>query len=441
MKRGAGTDNNVQNVSKFQDLRFFIEKQIELSKLIYRHLLMSQQKKRILLGVTGSIAAYKACDIVRELYRRQIDVKVVMTAEADKFVSSLTFEALSQNRVAKDLFSCVPYGPVPHCFLAEDIDLMLVAPATANIIAKFANGLGDDLLSTIFLATKAPIIIAPAMNPNMYSNPSVTENIERLKQRGIIIVDPIEAEVACGQRGIGHLAPVETICDISEYLVNRQHSLKGQFFLITAGPTREFIDPIRFISNKSSGKMGYEIARAAKARGADVTLISGPTTLLPPYGVKFIPVTTAQEMFFETERHFFKADIIILSAAVADYRPTEVKGTKIKKSSGPEVISLEKTTDILASIGEKKGKDQVLIGFAAEDTDILNNAKRKLREKNLDLIVVNDINIPGSGFEVESIQVTILKASGEKIELPLMQKRYAADRLLDEVENTFKNKR
>lgn len=395
-------------------------------------------KKKIVLGITGSIAAYKAGDIIRELLRRQIEIKVVMTPDSHRFISSTTFAALSHNPVATDIFSHEPYGPAPHIELAQNLDLLLVAPATANCIAKFSHGLADDLLSALFLATQSPVLIAPAMNPAMYSNPIVQANIAILRKNGIFFVDPIQAEVACGQYGKGHLALIDDICQKVEEILNPNQSFKDQTFLITAGPTREFIDPVRYISNRSSGKMGFALAKAAKKRGAHVILISGPTSLTPPEGVVFINVTTAEEMSKEVKNSFPVSDVVIMTSAVADFKPSKVIVSKIKKENAPSNIQLVATPDILLELGKNKKKGQIIIGFAAEDKNLIQNAKDKLIQKNLDLIVANDISEPGVGFEADTNQVTLINHSGVIKTLPKEDKGWIAEKILDHLEDLLK---
>jgi phosphopantothenoylcysteine decarboxylase/phosphopantothenate--cysteine ligase len=392
-------------------------------------------KKKIVLGITGSVAAYKAGDIIRELLRRQIEIKVVMTPDSLRFISATTVAALSRNPVATDIFSPQPYGPVPHIDLAQNIDLLLIAPATANCIAKFSHGLADDLLSALFLATQSPVLMAPAMNPTMYAHPMVQANLKSLRKNGVFFVDPIQAEVACGQYGKGHLAHIEDICEKVEEILSPKQPFKNQTFLITAGPTREFIDPVRFISNRSSGKMGFALAKAAKKRGAHVILISGPTSLFPPEGAIFINVTTTEEMSNEVKKSFPVSDVVIMTAAVADFRPINIMESKIKKENTPSNLQLEATPDILSELGRNKAKGQILIGFAAEDQNLIQNAKEKLIQKNLDLIVANDISKPGVGFETETNQVTLIDHSGEIKTLPKEDKGWIAEKILDHLED------
>ncbi|MGA1843536.1 MAG: bifunctional phosphopantothenoylcysteine decarboxylase/phosphopantothenate--cysteine ligase CoaBC [bacterium] len=395
---------------------------------------MDSAPKRIIVGVTGSIAAYKAADIIRELQKRHLEITVVMTADSQRFISPMTLAALSRNAVATNLFSPSPYGPVPHIHLAQHNDLLLVAPATAHCIAAFAHGLADDLLSALFLAQRSPVLIAPAMNPSMYAHPMVQANIAALKGQGVFFVDPVDAEVVCGQRGQGHLAPLEDICDKVQEILNPQQPFKGRRFLITAGPTREPIDPVRFISNRSSGKMGYALAEAACMRGARVTLISGPTSLPPPAGVSVVKVTTADEMLSAVNEAFSDAEITIMAAGVADFKPVTQKDTKIKKRERFTEIRLEPTTDILAAMGKRKGSGQILVGFAAEDRDLIPNAREKMVQKNLDLIIANDISRPDAGFDSDTNQVTLVHRSGTVHPLPKGDKRWVAERIMDYIE-------
>jgi phosphopantothenoylcysteine decarboxylase/phosphopantothenate--cysteine ligase len=395
-------------------------------------------QKRIVLGVTGSIAAYKAGDIIRELRRKQMDIKVVMTPEASRFISETTLASLSRNPVATDIFSPQTYGMVPHIDLAQGMDLFLVAPATANCLARFAHGMADDLLSALFLAARSPTLMAPAMNPAMYAHPMVQANIKILKKNGVFFIDPIYAEVACGQKGQGHLASVEDICTKVEEILFPLQPFKDKTFLITAGPTREFIDSVRYLSNPSSGRMGFALAKAAQKKGAHVILVSGPTALLPPERVRFIPVTTAEEMKTEVERYFPDADMIIMSAAVTDFKPVKRIESKIKKEKGLSNIQLEPTPDILSRLGKKKLERQILVGFAAEDRDMIQNAKKKLEQKGLDLIVANDISQSGIGFESDTNQVTLITSSGEIKSLPKEKKERIAERILEHLENLLK---
>ena len=395
---------------------------------------MDSAPKRIIVGVTGSIAAYKAADIIRELQRRRLEIRVVMTADSQRFISPITLAALSRNAVATDLFTPSPYGPAPHIHLAQHNDLLLVAPATAHCIAAFAHGLSDDLLSALFLAQRSPVLIAPAMNPSMFAHPMVQANITALKGQGVFFVDPVEAEVACGQRGQGHLASLEDICDKVQEILNPRHPFKGRRFLVTAGPTREPVDPVRFISNRSSGKMGYALAEAACARGARVTLISGPTSLPPPSGISMVRVTTADEMLSAVNEAFPDAEVTIMAAAVSDFKPITQRDSKIKKRQGFTEIRLEPTPDILAALGKRKGSGQILVGFAAEDHDLIPQAREKMVQKNLDLIIANDISLTDAGFDSNTNQVTLIHRSATLHPLTKGDKRWVAERIMDYIE-------
>ncbi len=383
--------------------------------------------KEIIVGVTGGIAAYKSAELVRELVKLNANVHVIMTRNAQEFITPLTFQTLSRNPISTELFSLTQESRIGHISLAERGELFIIAPATANIIGKIANGIADDLLTTTIMATKGKVLIAPAMNVNMYHNPVVRENIERLKERGYSIVGPGVGDLACGYEGEGRLAEIEDIIYEAFNLLTPK-DLKGERILVTAGPTREFMDPIRFISNPSSGKMGYYLAKRAYLRGAEVILISGPTHLKPPKGVNFIPVVSALEMRDQIFRHIEGVSILIKAAAVADYRP-RFKGTeKMKKEKGIFQLELERNPDILEEIGRDK-KGIFLVGFAAETKDLISNAKEKLKRKNLDLIVANDIN--KGVFTSDNNEVIIIDRSGNIREIPLMNKERLADIILD----------
>ena len=385
------------------------------------------KNKTIILGVTGCIAAYKSAQIVRDLKKLGADVWVAMTEEATKFVTPLTFRTLSGNPVITDLFSEeLAKLPVPHISLTERADLLLVVPATANILAKVSSGIADDSLSTMILASKCPVIFAPAMNSNMWKAEATQDNVSKLKLRGYKFAGPEFGPLACGDEGIGRLSPVETIIKKVKKELLPSQDLLGLRFLVTAGPTRESIDPVRFISNRSSGKMGYAVAEAAAKRGASVALVSGPTNLTPPSQAEFIKVETAEEMCKATMNRFNKVDVVIMAAAVADFKPKITETQKIKKTQKKDIIELEKTTDILKELGSLK-KDQVLVGFSVETENVMENSMEKLNEKNLDLIVVNDT----SGFEAETNKVTLIYRSGETEELPKMGKPHVAERILD----------
>jgi phosphopantothenoylcysteine decarboxylase/phosphopantothenate--cysteine ligase len=389
---------------------------------------------KVALGVTGGIAAYKAAELVRLLQDRGIRVQVVMTRAAQEFVRPLTFAALSGEKVITDLFSAGAEDPnidsaVEHIAVAQTIDALVVAPATADVIARFAHGEANDFLTTLFLATTAPVVIAPAMNVNMWDNAATQANIEALKARGYTIVEPDSGYLACGMVGAGRLAANETIVLAVLKVLKAEQDLAVETVLITAGPTREPIDPVRYIGNRSSGKMGYALAEAALRRGAKVILISGPTALKPPSAAEIIQVQTAQQMRDAVMAHFDRATIVIKAAAVADFT-VRAADEKIKRK-GPMTLELEPTTDILAELGAKKGS-RMVVGFAAETTDVLANAKKKLESKSLDAIVLNDVSQPGIGFDSERNAVTILTHAGAET-VPETSKWEVAHRVLDAV--------
>ncbi|MEK7851312.1 MAG: bifunctional phosphopantothenoylcysteine decarboxylase/phosphopantothenate--cysteine ligase CoaBC [Deltaproteobacteria bacterium] len=390
---------------------------------------MSIKDKTIILGVTGGIAVYKAAELTRLLIKAGANVHVVMTRGAAEFVAPLTFQTLSKNPVHTEMFSLTQEAEVGHISLANRADLFVIAPATANIIGKIANGIADDLLTTSVMATKAPVLLAPAMNCNMYENPIVQGNMKRLKGYGYHFIDSETGELACGYEGKGRMAGPSDIMEEIEAILSPK-DLKGERILITAGPTFEGIDPVRFIGNRSSGKMGYALAKMALRRGADVTLISGPSSLKPPRGPRFIAVESAGEMEKAVISNLKDATTVIMAAAVSDYRPAKAESEKMKKGKGTLSIDLEKTSDILSAIGKKKGK-RLLIGFAAETENLVANAGKKLKEKNLDLIVANNVKEPGAGFGVDTNIVTIIDKKGNVEELPRMSKEEVAWRVLD----------
>jgi phosphopantothenoylcysteine decarboxylase/phosphopantothenate--cysteine ligase len=395
--------------------------------------------KEIVLGVSGGIAAYKAAELVRRLCQAGAKVNVIMTSAATRFISPLTLRVLSRNPVITDMFAEPAYWDMAHIALAEKAELFIIAPATANIIGKLVHGIADDALSTTVLATRAPIIIAPAMNDDMYRNPVVQENISLLRQIGFYLVEPEYGELASGKMGWGRLASLDKIIAVSKKILTSQKDFAQKTILITAGATQEPLDAVRFISNPASGKMGYALAQAALNRGAKVILISGPTHLLPPAETQFISVRTAQQMQEAVLTHRKEADIIIMAAAVSDYRPRWVSPEKIKKEAETLVLELEKTPDILVQLGKEKGK-QILVGFAAETSNILENAQKKLKAKNLDLILANDITAPGVGFGTDTNQVTIITAEGEIESLPLLPKIEVANKILDKIQYIRKKK-
>ncbi len=387
--------------------------------------------KKIILGVTGGIAAYKAAELVRELVRAGAEVFVVMTRSAQAFITPLTFQTLSGNKVTTELFSLIEESEIGHIALADRAELLVIAPATANIIGKIAGGIADDMLTTIVMATKAPVLLAPAMNVHMWENPICQENIQKLRSRGFHFIDPEAGDLACGYEGKGRLAEVPAIVEEIRSILSPK-DLSGETLLVTAGPTEEPIDPVRFLSNRSSGKMGFAVARAARRRGAQVILVSGPSALPVPSGVKFIPVRTAAEMREAVLGSLPGVSMLVMAAAVSDYRPKGTSPEKIKKSRAELTLPLELNPDILHEAGQRKEK-RLLIGFAAETESLLANARKKLEEKNLDLIVANDVRLPGAGFQVDTNVVKLIDRSGKVEELPLMSKEDLADCVLDRV--------
>ncbi len=386
----------------------------------------------VVLGVTGCIGAYKACEVLRELQRREVDVHVVMTAAATRFVTPMTFEALSRHPVFHDQWALGVSGDIRHVSLADQADLLLVAPATANILGKFAHGIADDPLSTLYLATRAPVVVAPAMNVNMFEHPAVGANLATLRSRGVAVVEPGSGYLACGWLGKGRLAEVGEIVEAAMAALGRRRDLEGETILVTAGPTVEDVDPVRFLSNRSSGRMGYRIAEVARDRGARVVLVSGPTGLPVPSGVEVVGVRSAEEMQQAVADRVGPATVVIAAAAVSDYRPSSPSPSKTKKTDGPLSLELVRTPDILKGLGEAKGR-RVLVGFAAETEDLLRNAAQKLEAKNLDLVVANDVTAPGAGFEAETNAVVLLRRDGGRVDVPLASKREVAERILDEV--------
>jgi phosphopantothenoylcysteine decarboxylase/phosphopantothenate--cysteine ligase len=388
--------------------------------------------KRIVLGVTGGIAVYKAVELLRLCVKAGAEVDVIMTGHAREFVTPLTFQTLSGNPVHTELFDLYQEKEIDHISLADRADLFVVAPATANIIGKVASGIADDLLSTTLMATQAPVLFVPAMNVHMWENPIFQNNLEKLEELGFRFLEPATGELACGYEGKGKFPePDEIFTEISRVFEPRD--MEGETVLVTAGPTIEKIDPVRFLSNFSSGKMGYAVAAAASRRGARVILISGPTGLKPPHGVDFHPVSSAAEMFTAVMEHLSKTTVIIKAAAVADFRPEAFHKSKIKKGAEEKwVIELERTPDILAALGKIKGT-RILVGFAAETENLMENARQKLERKNLDLVVANDVTRPGAGFGEETNVVTFLFPNREPVNLPCMSKEAVAHRLLDQV--------
>jgi phosphopantothenoylcysteine decarboxylase/phosphopantothenate--cysteine ligase len=393
---------------------------------------------RITLGVTGGVAAYKAAELVRRLQQEGSTVQVVMTRGAREFVTPLTFAALSGEKVITDLFKESSGGEanldsaIEHIAVAQRTDLLLIAPATADILAKFARGLADDFLSTLYLACTAPVVVVPAMNVNMWNNAATQENLRLLRARGVRVVEPSEGYLACGMTGLGRLAEQEEIVAAVRDVLKLRRDLEGEKVLVTAGPTREDIDPVRYLTNRSSGKMGFAVAGAAARRGAQVVLVSGPVKLETPAGVERVDVVSAQEMHRAVTERFAGCSFAVLAAAVADYKPVRTHTEKIKKSSAALNLSLEPTIDILADVAKTKGHTMV-VGFAAETDHVAENARKKLTSKNADLIVANDLTAEGAGFDQDTNIVTILSSDGRDLALPKLSKIEVADRILDEV--------
>lgn len=394
---------------------------------------MSSEMKKpcVVLGVTGGIAVYKACELLRLLQKRGIDVFVVMTQNACRFVAPLTFETLSGHPVAVDTFDRPQTWEVEHIALAKRADLFLIAPATANIMGKMACGIADDMLSTTVMATRAPVLVAPAMNTGMWENAAVQQNVKTLRARGVEIVAPVSGHLACGDSGAGKLEDVAVIAERACELLFAKKDMEGLRVMVTAGPSREALDPVRYISNRSSGKMGYAIAQAAQKRGAEVTLLSGPVAIEAPQGVKLVPFTTTQELLDRASELAQEQDLLIQAAAPADYRAKEVAPQKIKKQGGePMTFTLVENPDVAATLGKAKRSGQVFVGFAAETNDVLAHARDKLARKNLDMIVANDVTRPGAGFDVDTNIVTLITKDGQEA-LPMMSKAEVAQRILD----------
>ena len=392
---------------------------------------------RITLGVTGGVAAYKAAELVRRLQQDGFTVQVVMTRGAREFIAPLTFAALTGQKVITDLFAesggeANLESAIEHIAVAQRTDLLLVAPATADILAKFARGIADDFLTTLYLASTAPVVVAPAMNVNMWNHAATQENVELLRARGVKIVDPDEGYLACGMIGAGRLAGQDAIVAAAHEALHAVRDLAGQKVLVTAGPTRENVDPVRYFTNRSSGKMGYAVAEAAAHRGAHVILVSGPTSLDAPPGVERIDVQSADEMHRAVLEKVADCSIEIFAAAVADYRPAEPNGQKIKRTKDSMTISLEPTPDILGSVARNKG-ERLIVGFAAETEHVAENARKKLAAKDVDLIVANDVTAEGAGFDHDTNIVTLIARDGRDLALPRMSKSEVAQHILDEV--------
>jgi len=392
---------------------------------------------RVALGVSGGVAAYKAAELVRRLQQEGIEVQAVMTASAQEFITPLTFAALTGQKVITEMFgsetaSANVESAIEHIAVAQRIDLLVVAPATANVIAKMARGVSDDFLTTLYLATKAPVILAPAMNVNMWEHEATRENIDILRARGVLVVAPEEGYLACGMTGAGRLASVEAIAAAVCGRLGIAHDLENETVIVTAGPTCEDVDPVRYLTNRSSGKMGYALAEAAVRRGARVILISGPTRLDSPQGVEFVSVRSTEQMRSAVLEHLPRATAVIMAAAVADYRPVAPETQKMKRGSGRVTLELESTPDILAEVGRAKG-DRIVIGFAAETDHVAEHARGKLQSKHADVIVANDVTAEGAGFDHDTNIITLYLRDGGETAFPRMPKIDAAHRILDRV--------
>ena len=389
--------------------------------------------KTVVIGVSGGIAVYKTLDVVSRLRKLGVNVNVIMTKSATEFVTPLSFQSLSQNYVVCDMFEDPKTWDVEHISLAKRADVFLIAPATANVIGKIANGIADDMLTTTVMATKAKVLIAPAMNTNMYENPIIQRNISTLKEYGYNFVEPASGRLACGDTGKGKLASPETIVDEVVKLLSKGQDLKGKSIIVTAGPTVESIDPMRYITNRSTGKMGYSIAKEAIERGADVTLITGPTNLTPPQNLKkLVKIESAKDMYEAVLENLDENDVVIKSAAVADYKPKNYSNKKIKKSDDDLVIELDRNKDIAQEIGKIKN-NKILVGFTAETNDLIENASLKIKKKNIDFIVANDLTKEGAGFGVDTNIVKIIDKEGNITEYPKMKKEEVANIILDKI--------
>ena len=390
------------------------------------------KEKKIVLGVTGSIAAYKIAALASMLKKQGADITVIMTRNATNFINPITFETLTGNKCLIDTFDRNFEYSVEHVALAKQAQVFLIAPASANVIAKVANGIADDMLTTTFLACSCPKIIAPAMNTHMYENPILQDNLEKCRHYGMEILAPAEGYLACGDTGAGKMPEPERLYQAIEHAISHEKDLAGKKVLVTAGPTREAIDPVRYIANHSTGKMGYALAKQAMLRGADVTLVTGPVELTPPPYVRVVPVTSAKDMFDAVTAVSDEQDIIIKAAAVADYRPAIVASEKVKKSDDALSIALDRTDDILKYLGEHKRDGQFLCGFSMETEHMLENSKAKLVKKNLDMIAANNLKVKGAGFGTDTNIITLITPDGAT-EFPLMSKEAAADAILDQI--------
>ena len=392
--------------------------------------------KTVVLGVTGSIAAYKIATLASMLVKKQVSVHVIMTKNATNFINPITFETLTGHKCLVDTFDRNFEFQVEHVSLAKQADVVMIAPASANVIGKLAHGLADDMLTTTLLACKCPKIVSPAMNTAMFENPIVQDNLKILEKYGYEVIQPASGYLACGDTGSGKMPEAETLYQYIERTLAGPKDLVGKKVLVTAGPTQENIDPVRYITNHSSGKMGYAVAKAAMLRGADVTLVSGQTTLTPPMFVKYVQITTAEEMYQEVISRSDEQDIIIKAAAVADYRPKTVYENKVKKKEGQMAIELERTRDILAYLGEHKKENQFLCGFSMETENMIGNSRAKLQKKNLDMVAANNVKVEGAGFQGDTNVMTLI-TQDQEIALPLMSKEEVADKILDTIRSAM----
>lgn len=396
--------------------------------------------KTLVLGITGSIAAYKACDIISRLRKQDVQVRVILTKAGSQFITPLALETMSHGPVITDMFNREAPWEVEHISLAKQADAFLIAPASANFLGKAANGIADDMLTTTILATRAPVLVAPAMNSAMYLHPAVQENMRRLEERGYRFIQPDSGRLACGDEGIGRLAEVDAIVEAAMKAMHPRRDLEGKRILVSAGPTQEAIDPVRYITNRSSGKMGYAIARAAAARGADVTLVSGPVSLAAPPGVETIRVVSSADMFRAIDARFDACDALVMAAAPADFTPQTPQQQKIKKQGGGMSLNLRNTRDILGSMGQRK-EGRILMGFAAESEKLSENAQAKLRRKNLDYIAANDILAQDAGFAVDTNRVVLYDQKGGARDSGPMTKDALADWLLDILSNRLQERK
>ncbi|MGB8953662.1 MAG: bifunctional phosphopantothenoylcysteine decarboxylase/phosphopantothenate--cysteine ligase CoaBC [Candidatus Aminicenantales bacterium] len=400
---------------------------------------MVEQKKKIVLGVCSSISIYKACEVVRGFQKGGFEVQVIMTRKATQLVSPLLFSSLSGLPTIVELFAEDSLRTIAHVSLARETALLAVAPATANIIGKFASGVADDFLSTFFMAVESPVLMAPAMNESMYLHSQTQENIQKLKSRGIVFIDPESGYLACQEEGWGRLASPEQIVRRGLELVQKSESLKGKTVLVTAGPTREFLDPVRFLSNRSSGKMGFELAREARRRGARVILVSGPTSLFPPSQIEFVKIQTARDMEEAVLKKYPEVDIVVMAAAVSDFQFASPSSQKVKKRAAPRNVRLLQTPDILGQLGRRK-KGKFLVGFAAETENLVANARKKMKEKNLNLIIANNISQDGIGFDSDYNRVSLVDATGRVVDLERMTKGEVSRIIWDKIEDLIGRK-